>query len=85
MVGEALRQEMGVIAVRSLGGALFRLAVPLQFVGMAAGPSLAALLLRGEDYTLVVWTSAALVLVSLFALVPLILARAPSAEIAPSV
>ena len=71
---------LGVIAVRSLGGALFRLAVPLQFVGMAAGPSLAALLLDGEDYSLVVWTSAGLLIVSLLALVPLILVRPPSAE-----
>jgi predicted MFS family arabinose efflux permease len=75
---------LGVIAVRSLGGALFRLAVPLQFVGMAAGPSLAALLLDGEDYSLVVWTSAGLLLVSLLALVPLILLRPPSAKLASS-
>lgn len=75
---------LGVIAVRSLGGALFRFAVPLQFVGMAAGPGLAALLLRGEDYGLVVWTSAALLLASLLALAPLILVRAPSADVAPS-
>lgn len=75
---------LGVIAVRSLGGALFRFAVPLQFVGMAAGPSLAALLLRGEDYALVAWTSAALLLLSLLALIPLIFVRAPSAEPAPS-
>jgi MFS family permease len=66
---------LGVIAARDVGGALFRFAVPLQFVGMAVAPSVAALLIAGENYTWVVICAAGLVLLSLIALLPLMAIR----------
>lgn len=66
---------LGVIADSQVGRTLFRYAVPLQFVGMAAAPGAAAALIRGEDFSRVVWVATALCVLSLLALFPLVLAR----------
>ena len=65
---------LGIIASRDRSGKLLRFAVPLQYVGMAIGPGLAAYLLgQAKDYTAVMVGSAAFATLTLIAILPIIM------------
>ena len=63
---------LGLIAVRAASSVLLRFAIPLQFIGFAAAPGFAAMLLTASGYGQVVIGSAALALVSLGAFFPIL-------------
>ncbi len=63
---------LSVIAVRAASSILLRFAIPLQFIGMAAAPGFAALLLTAQGYDHVVIGSAVLAFLSLLAFLPIV-------------
>ena len=64
---------LSVIAIRGASNVLLRFAIPLQFIGMAAAPGFAALLLTQQGYGRVVAGSAVLAVVSLLAFLPILM------------
>lgn len=67
---------LGVIASRDRSGRLLRFAIPLQYVGMAAGPGFAAYVLgQTKDYPAVMAGSAAFAILTLVAILPIVMKR----------
>ncbi len=71
---------LGLIAVRAASSVLLRFAIPLQFIGFAAAPGFAAMLLTANGYGHVVIGSAALALVSLGAFFPILFHKPQATE-----
>jgi predicted MFS family arabinose efflux permease len=70
---------LGVVASRDPSGRLLRFAIPLQFMGTAAGPSVAASLLGlSHDYAAVMSSAGMLAALSLIAILPILLQRPPA-------
>lgn len=62
-------------------GALLRIAIPLQYVGLAVGPALAAATVDiRHDYGAVMLSASVIVFASLLAILPLLFGPRPSAE-----
>lgn len=71
---------LGLIAVRAASSVLLRFAIPLQFIGFAAAPGFAAMLLTANGYGHVVIGSAVLALVSLGAFFPILFHKPQATE-----
>jgi predicted MFS family arabinose efflux permease len=71
---------LGLIAVRAASSVLLRFAIPLQFIGFAAAPGFAAMLLTANSYGHVVIGSAVLALVSLGTFFPILFHKPQATE-----
>lgn len=74
---------LGINASGDRSGALLRIAIPLQYVGLAAGPALAALMVDLRyDYGIVMLVASVIALTSLLCILPILFGiRPPTDEV----
>lgn len=76
---------LGIVASRDLDGRMLRFTIPMQYIGLAAGPAFAAYRLGGHgDYNAVMIGAGLLAALTPLAIAPLIVKQRPRRQTAPA-